>query len=74
MIKTIVLLALLGVFTFLIVISSGCASTNMYMRDDKCLLDKTGAFYTCYYMQDGELLSYRKSFNSRNTLSKEKSK
>lgn len=67
MIKTIVLLAVLGVFTFLIILSLGCASSSMYMKENSCILDRTGAFYTCYYMQNGEVLSYRKSFNSRST-------
>ena len=66
MIRTILLLALLGVFTFLLIFSTGCASSGMYFKQNDCILDSNGAMFTCDYVQDGEVKTYKKSFNSRN--------
>ena len=63
---------LLMLFIALPVFVIGCASTGMYMNPNDCRLDSTGAFYTCYYVKDGQVMTYRKSFNHR--AQKEKSK
>lgn len=66
MIRKLTLLALFGTFTFLF----GCASTGMYMDPKNCTIDPTGSFFNCYYVKDGQVLSYRKPFNSRPTTNK----
>ena len=56
---------LLMLFIVLPIFVIGCASTGMYMNANDCSLDPTGAFYTCYYVKDCQVLSYRKPFNQR---------
>ena len=56
---------LLILFIALPIFVIGCASTGMYMNINDCSLDSTGAFYTCYYIKDGKVMTYRKSFNNR---------
>ncbi len=65
---------LLVLFVALPTMIFGCATNQMYINPDDCHIDKTGAFYICYYMKDGEVLSYKKSFNSRTPAQKEETK
>lgn len=62
---------LLMLFVVLPVFVIGCATSGMYMNPNDCKLDSTGTYYTCYYVKDGQVMSYRKSFNQRTQKEKE---
>ena len=42
---------------------SNCATTRMRYNPNDCVLSDSGNYYTCYYIKDGKVHTYKKSAN-----------
>lgn len=58
------------IFVAIIVLfsTSSCAPAKFYIPDDNCRIIDSDDFYTCYYIKDGVMQTYKKPIKHRRSV------